>query len=393
MRRSILVSLACAAALLFVPTTARADILGVYYQAGGGPVTLSEANIRGTRIDANIDFNWGGGVPGVGGLGVDGFGVSWRGQVNIPTEGNWTFTTNSDDGARLWVNGRFIINQWVNQGPTDASATIFLTAGKHDITMDYFENGGGAVARLDWTGPGVPRQRIPASALSLPDQSVGGILGRYYKTTPTTIDIPDPLNTLVASRVDPQINFNFDVNEPFPGMGLDDIAMRWNGRIFIPTGGNWRFRTRTDDGARVYIDTNDDNNLEFSIDNWILKGVSDIDSGTMFLGAGFYDFCMEYFENAGGASAQIQWEGPGIGFQPIPSTAFFTYNNGFIAELRNNTNFSGDPIIIRYDDRINSDWGDRFATDTYRIRQLFHSLAGQDPAAGLGQLDLFHQHR
>ena len=117
------------------------------------------------RTDSTINFDWGNGSY-ASGQPTDNFSARWEGQVEAPVSGTYTFTTNSDDGVRLWVNGVQIINNWTDHGPTDNSGTITLTAGtKYDITMEYYENGGGAVAKLDWAYPGQAQQIIPQARL------------------------------------------------------------------------------------------------------------------------------------------------------------------------------------------------------------------------------------
>src|SRR3954447_21245246 len=61
----------------------------------------------GTRIDKTVNFNWAA-SPGVAGGGADAFSVRWTGQVLPASTGQYTFTTNSDDGVRLYVNGQKI---------------------------------------------------------------------------------------------------------------------------------------------------------------------------------------------------------------------------------------------------------------------------------------------
>ncbi|MCX7782710.1 MAG: DUF1929 domain-containing protein, partial [Meiothermus sp.] len=74
----------------------------------------------------------------------------------------YTFITRTDDGVRLWVNNQLIIDRWVNQSSTERSGTIALVAGqRYNIRMDYFENGGGAVAQLSWSSPSQPREIVP----------------------------------------------------------------------------------------------------------------------------------------------------------------------------------------------------------------------------------------
>ncbi|MBN1511047.1 MAG: hypothetical protein JXB13_03455 [Phycisphaerae bacterium] len=118
------------------------------------------------QVDATVDFDWGTGSP-VPGIGVDQFSVRWSGTVRTPSAaGTYTFSTLTDDGIRLWVNDTLIIDQWIDQGPTEWSGTIALAADtEYPIVMEYYENGGGAVARLYWQPPAQARTIIPAEAL------------------------------------------------------------------------------------------------------------------------------------------------------------------------------------------------------------------------------------
>lgn len=108
-----------------------------------------------TRIDPSVDFNWGSGSPDVS-IGPDTFSVRWTGYVRAPLTGNYFFQTRSDDGVRLWVNGILVINNWTDHAPTDnTSAAVALTAGTdYPVVMEFYENGGGAEARLRWQRPG-----------------------------------------------------------------------------------------------------------------------------------------------------------------------------------------------------------------------------------------------
>jgi hypothetical protein len=64
------------------------------------------------------------------------------------------------------VNGQQIINNWTNHASTENSGTISLTAGqRYDIRMEYFENGGLAVAKLSWSSASTPKSIIPSSQL------------------------------------------------------------------------------------------------------------------------------------------------------------------------------------------------------------------------------------
>jgi regulation of enolase protein 1 (concanavalin A-like superfamily) len=125
-----------------------------------------------TRIDPQIDFDWGSGSPDPN-VTADGFSVRWTGAIEIPASGEWTFWTHTDDSVRLWVNGQLLIEVWGSSRPlTWDSGTITLNAGSYPIEMNYFDidyEGHIAIARLLWQGPLVPtRQVIPTGALTPP---------------------------------------------------------------------------------------------------------------------------------------------------------------------------------------------------------------------------------
>lgn len=118
-----------------------------------------------SRVDATVNFDFGEGSPDAS-VGAETFSARWRGQVEAIFGETYTFYVRSDDGVRLWVNGQLVIDKWIDQGPTEYSATVALTAGqKADVRMDFYENGGGAVAQLSWSSARTAKQIIPQSQL------------------------------------------------------------------------------------------------------------------------------------------------------------------------------------------------------------------------------------
>jgi hypothetical protein len=141
---------------------AGAGLTGAYYsnqqKTFYNPPTL-------TRIDPTVNFDWGSGSP-ASGISADHFTVLWTGGVQPQFNETYTFYTTTDDGVRLWVNGRLIIDEWVDQSATEWSGAIPLQAGRiYPITMAYYENGGSAVARLSWSSPSVAKTIIPQNQL------------------------------------------------------------------------------------------------------------------------------------------------------------------------------------------------------------------------------------
>jgi hypothetical protein len=119
-----------------------------------------------TRVDPTVNFTWGTAAPAAG-VTADNFSVRWTGRVQAPVTGTYRFTTVSDDGIRLTVNGVQVINNWTDHAvTTNTSAGISLTAGvKYTITLEYYEKGGDATAKLQWSYPGQAVQVIPLTRL------------------------------------------------------------------------------------------------------------------------------------------------------------------------------------------------------------------------------------
>lgn len=138
-------------------------LLGTYF---------SERNLSGKyvqRLDDRIDFNWGESWP-VAGLPADRFSVRWTGQLRVPVTGNYTFIVQSDDGVRLWIKDRWLINHWKEHSGQELRGQRSLTAGQpYDFKVEYFDHEWGATIRLSWEGPGIRRDIIPKACFSTTD--------------------------------------------------------------------------------------------------------------------------------------------------------------------------------------------------------------------------------
>jgi hypothetical protein len=140
---------------------------GFYYRQHFSTNAFSGAPAL-TRVDPVVDFNFGTGSP-ESGLTSDFFTIRWVGQVQALGDDNYTFSTISDDGVRLWVNNQLVVDNWTLHAPTtNSSAPIALTGvNKYDLQLEYFENTGGAVASLYWSNAsgGVGFEPVPTSQL------------------------------------------------------------------------------------------------------------------------------------------------------------------------------------------------------------------------------------
>lgn len=98
--------------------------------------------------------------------GNDVFGVVFQGYIYIKNPGKYIFFTSSDDGSRLYIDGKEVVNNDGSHGVVSKSDDIELTSGKHSIVVNYFNAEGGFWIDVFYQGPGVTKQIIPANVLS-----------------------------------------------------------------------------------------------------------------------------------------------------------------------------------------------------------------------------------
>jgi beta-glucosidase len=116
------------------------------------------------RVDEAVDFDWGDGPPAEG-VGKDGFSVRWTGRLRVPRTGEYDLAVRSDDGARLWVDGGIVIDDWTDHAPATRSSRARLEAGRgYDIRLEYYERGGGAMVRLGTVAPVLGRLKEAVAA-------------------------------------------------------------------------------------------------------------------------------------------------------------------------------------------------------------------------------------
>lgn len=382
-----------------------------------------------TRLDPQVDFDWGGTSPATS-VNNDNFAVQWQGAIEVPQTGMYRFRTRTDDGVRLWVDdlafNQALIDHWTDQSAADqTSGEVYLEAGqRYAIRMQFYENGGLAVAELQWETPGgggfgiIPESQLfaclPVSAPQLetaagvcgvsdqlrinfaqtPQSRVldsasaansgffrveeigsGDIIGVNASTLEASgysvlLDLASPLASDSRYRVSVQdvqdvgglvmepnpatvefegggtglttyywnnrtlsgptvaqqnsaiIDEDYGSGSPIPGVVNDNnFSVRWSGYLVPPVTGEYRFRTRSDDGVRLWVE----DLANPVIDQWIDQAPTNHESGTITLQQGqVYALKMEMYENQGGAVARLSWDTPNSsGFEVVPASALF----------------------------------------------------------------------
>jgi hypothetical protein len=143
---------------------------GEYFDIGGNVEDFP--NLEGKkpvlkRVDKKIDFRSTG--PTFPGTKLDNhFAIRWKGKLKAPKDGDYTFFLESDDGSRLLIDGKMVVDNGGLHDMQTQTGNVDLKAGEHDIQIDYFENenDGGAGCVLSWRPKGMDKEVVPASALS-----------------------------------------------------------------------------------------------------------------------------------------------------------------------------------------------------------------------------------
>lgn len=161
--------------------------LGVFYRA---------------RIDRMVDFSWGKGSPFVG-LHKDHFSVRWTGFIRIPETGHYEFYVHVDDGARLTIDDKLLIDDWKVHKLHVVQASGDFEAGYHPIRLDYFERSKLASIRLYWKTMTSPRPEVvPARFLVPSDQYLSKGVPVFTKGPAVGEDASDGGNANDADEAD-----------------------------------------------------------------------------------------------------------------------------------------------------------------------------------------------
>ena len=139
----------------------------------------------------------------------DDIALRFTGCVAVPTDGDYTFYTTSDDGTQLFINGELIVNNDGQHAARERRGQVALNAGAHAIELTFFEHRGREVLDVRWSGPGIDKQAVPSSALSLNGCE----------------DAPEPDDARVSGFLFVDSNGNGEQDEGEPGLANVTITL------------------------------------------------------------------------------------------------------------------------------------------------------------------------
>ena len=134
-------------------------LLGTYYKN----INFTDSSV--TRYDPQVAFDWGTSSPHEV-IGSEQWAARWTGQVVANRTELHTFHITTDGGARLWVGGKLIVDDWAAHTKREKWGTISLEAGKrYDIKLEFYDDVYQATMQLRWSSAGTAKGFIPSANL------------------------------------------------------------------------------------------------------------------------------------------------------------------------------------------------------------------------------------
>lgn len=249
------------------------DWKGEYFSnisLSGGPAVV--------RNDVNIDFNWGAGAP-ASGIPADSFSVRWTRSLPF-NQGRYRFHVLVDDGARLYVDGQLIIDEWRDGMAREVTFDMELAGGDHLVRLEYYDRIDQARIRLWWDYQG---------GTSFPNWR-----GDYFSNANLS-------GSPTLTRNDALIDFDWKYGSPASNIPVDFFSVRWT-KSSQWQAGSYRFYVLVDDGVRLYVDGN------LVIDEWHINNGREPFTVDIQLTTGNHTIVMEYYESDFQAKAKFWWE-------------------------------------------------------------------------------------
>lgn len=275
-----------------------------------------------TRYDTELDFLWGDGAPEAG-LPIDRFSVRWTGFLRPPDPGVYKLAFHSDDGAKVWLDERLIL-----EGRDRQEVNIDLGNRPHALCVEHSEDGGWGYISLHWLPPRATAETvIPPEAFYVDlESATRARFGRVGTRTPalpkgTGVQLEvfagERFQKPLGRRTERQIDWVGDHAALGIGWPADHFSSRWTTWLKAPKPGAYKLTVLSDDGVRLWLDK------RLLIDDWV-TGVRQ-QSVLVNLSNHRHALVIEHHDVAEQSHISLHWEQLG-GFAEtiVPPEAFFT---------------------------------------------------------------------
>ncbi|MBX7212684.1 MAG: LysM peptidoglycan-binding domain-containing protein [Thermoflexales bacterium] len=240
------------------------------------------------RADSVLSFQWGFGTPNPAVIVADNFSARWTRSYNF-IGGTYRFSLSADDGIRLWVDGNIVYDAYSFVGSLNKTLDVPITAGMHQIRVDYVEYGG--LARVSASFIRLAGSTPPPPPPPPPQGAANWTASFYNNTTLSGAPV-----LIVGTG---PIDFNWGTGSVGSGVQADNYTAR-----FVTTynfeAATYRFTAQVDDGIRMWVDD------LLIFDQWreqSLRGYS-ID---IPMSAGTHNIRVEYLELTGISAVKVGW--------------------------------------------------------------------------------------
>jgi len=275
-------------------------LLGEYFD---GPEL---ARPRASRIDAFLDFHWSVRPPDPA-VAPGPWSARWSGTLRPRLSGPHALHVASDDGCRLWVDERLVLDHWRDQTRTERSVDVELAAERPvALRLEYFNREGPGSLRLAWTEPGRAKEPVPPDVLFPAPAGGSGLKAEIFDG----LESPAP----VLTRVDPLVDFAWGLGGPGP---TDNFRVVWSGALAARRSGPMTLSVVSDDGCRLWVDG------RLLIDDWSVRGTAERSATVELSGGRRVPLRLEYFDRVSAARCSLFWAGAEQPRELVPTSCLY----------------------------------------------------------------------
>ncbi|NJL67228.1 MAG: S8 family serine peptidase [Microcoleus sp. SM1_3_4] len=295
-----------------------------------------------------------GGPERTRGIQEDNFSARWI-TTSYFDGGIYNFTNQADDGVRVYVDGKLIIDKWQESAFETKTASRAIEPGYHQVMVEYFERTDAAANTLKWEQVNPPKEWA----------------GEFFRGK----DLND--RNFAGNRSGGTSFLNKDwgrSHEWGVPIGDDNFSDRWSTTRYFASPGVYKFTSQADDGVRVWVDD------KLVIDKWQIQALS-TNEALVSLDKGFHRIRVEHFEEADIAANKLNWQKQPLRPILLPGGAGIVQQEPWVAEYFNNRDLSGAPAVTRtynsLNPGVNLNWGEgspdsRIQRDNFSSRLTTH---------------------
>ncbi|WP_051348529.1 PA14 domain-containing protein [Peribacillus kribbensis] len=256
--------------------------MATYYPTidfGGDPIN---------QYYSDINFSWS--ASPIEGMPADNFSATFERKLLVTETTKYRFSGRVDDGIRIYVDGVKKYEIW-KDGVRDYSTDITMSAGNHDIKIEYYDTGSNA---------GITLNMEPVSATDS--------WSAYYYPSSNLTGTP-------AIDMAENLNFSWGSSPPAPQVSVSNFSARFTKIISVPLEGKYKFSGQVGNGIRIIVDN------ATILDNWT-TGQKNINTDVN-LTSGLHTIEVQYFNSSSQAVLDLNLDRMEI--KKVSQTTAYSY--------------------------------------------------------------------